>query len=543
VARALARLLAVALLLGVLALSAGAATPRRGGTLFSARPPLTCLSPFGPCGIQHSDPTLNQVLEGAFEVGPDLVYRPNLVSRVDIGRNPFTLTYRIRPQAHWNDGVPVSATDFRFTYQVYATRPITSDPMAELYEKIRRARVLGPKTFRVELREPFAGWRALFDVVLPQHALAGEDLTQIWRDRLDNPKTGRPIGNGPFLVSRLEPGKRLVLVRNGNYWGPRTSYLDRWVITLPAFNPADPLGPLRRNEIDFTATPPGFAAPISAELAAEARRIPGWRTVVWPTLAMEHLMFRVGPGGHPALRNRLVRRAIAYGIDRVALARQANPDLGRRARPIDSTVFFADEPSYRPAWAGYRYDPRRARRLLEQAGCRRGADGIYSCAGQRLRLRFFTTAGNPQREQALQGLKAQLRRAGVDVEAAYSPARTLFETVLPRGNFDAALFSWGVGAPGGNVIPEGKCGDVQNWAGYCNRRTMRDVQRADRTLAQAERARLLNAVDARLAADAAVLPLWQGVFRAAVRSRVRGFIGRGTQFNFFENTEDWWLAR
>jgi peptide/nickel transport system substrate-binding protein len=537
------RAVAVALSLGVLAVSAGAATPRRGGTLTTARPGITCLNPFGPCGIIHSDPALKQVLEGAFEVGPDLAFRPNLVRRVEIGRNPFTLTYHIRPQAHWNDGVPVSAADFRFTYQVYATRPITGDPAAELYEKIRRVRVLGPKAFRVELREPFAGWRALFDVVLPSHALAGEDLTQIWRDRLDNPKTGRPIGSGPFLVSRMEPGRRLVLVRNANYWGPHTSYVDRWVNAFPAHNPDDPLGPLRRNEVDFTATTPGSSAPMSAELAAEARRIPGWRVVVWPTLFAEHLMFRAGPGGHPALRNRLVRRAIAYGIDRIALARQANADLGRLARPMDSTVFFADEPSYRPNWAGYRYDPRRARQLLEQAGCRRGADGIYSCGGQRLRLRFFTTAGNPQREQAVLGMKAQLRRAGVDLEATYSLPRSLFGTVLPGGNFDAALFSWGSGAPGGNVIPDVRCGDVQNWAGYCNRRTMRDVQAADRTLGQAERARVLNAVDAKLAADAAVLPLWQGVIRAAVRSPVRGFIGRGTQFNFYENTEDWWLAR
>jgi peptide/nickel transport system substrate-binding protein len=531
--------------LGVVASSAGAAKPRRGGTLVSTRPPLiTCLNPFGPCGIGHTDPSISQVLEGAFEVGPELVFRPNLVSRVDIGRSPFTLTYRIRPQAHWNDGVPVSAADFRFTYQAFTTTPILGEPGWELYKKvIRRVQVLGPKTFRVELRQPFAGWRGLFDVVLPRHALAGEDLSQIWRDRIDNPKTGRPIGSGPFVVSRLEPGRRLVLVRNANYWGPHTAYLDRWVQDLSPYNPNDPLGPLRRNEIDFTSIPPGLAAPITAELAADMRRIPGWRVVVWPTLSTEHLMIRVGPGGHPALRNRLVRRALAYGIDRVALARQANPDLGRRARPIDSTVFFADEPFYRPAWAGYRYDARRARRLLERAGCRRGDDGIYSCGGQRLRLRFFTIAGRPERERALQAMKAQLRRAGIDVEATYSPGRTLFDTVLPAGNFDAALFSWGNGAPGGGVMPEGVCGDVQNWAGYCNRRTMRDVQRADRTLGQAERARLLNAVDARLAADAAMLPLWQGVVRAAVRSSVRGFIGRGSQFNFFENTEDWWLAR
>ena len=399
----------------VLAAAAGAATtPQRGGTVVTARPPLTCLNPFGPCNIPHFDPVLTQVLEGAFEVGPDLVFRPNLVSRVTIGRNPFTLTYHIRPQARWNDGKQVSSADFGFTYRTFSTRQTPAEEgTRELYAKIRRFRELGPKTFVIELREPFADWRTFFDLVLPRHALTGEDITAVWRNRIDNPKTGRPIGNGPFLVSRLEPGRRLILVRNPSYWGPRTAHLDRFIFALPTYDPADPLGPLRRNEIDFTATPPGFAAPLTAALAAEARRIPGWRVVAWPTLANEHLAFRVGPGGHPALRSRLVRQAIAYGIDRVEIARRANADLGARARPLDSTVFLASEPFYRPNWSVYRYDPARSRRLLEQAGSRRGADGIYSCAGEPLRLRFYTTAGSAGRELAVQLMRTQLRQAGV----------------------------------------------------------------------------------------------------------------------------------
>ena len=49
-------------------------------------------------------------------------------------------------------------------------------------------------------------------------------------ERIDNPKTGRPIGSGPFLVERWERGKQLTLVRNPRYWGPHAAYLDRIVI-------------------------------------------------------------------------------------------------------------------------------------------------------------------------------------------------------------------------------------------------------------------------------------------------------------------------
>ena len=75
-----------------------------------------CLNPFA-CRIQENDPFLHQVLEGAFETGPDPVQRPNLISGYTIVRKPFTVTYRIRPRRGWSDGRPVTAADFQFTHK------------------------------------------------------------------------------------------------------------------------------------------------------------------------------------------------------------------------------------------------------------------------------------------------------------------------------------------------------------------------------------------------------------------------------------------
>ena len=317
----------------------------------------------------------------------------------------------------------VSSADFGFTYRTFSTvREPAEEGTRELYAKIRRFRELDPKTFVIELREPFADWRAFFDVVLPRHALTGENITAIWRNRIDNPKTGRPIGNGPFLVSRLETGRRLILIRNPNYWGPHTAHLDRQITALPEYDPADPLGPLRRNEIDFTATPPGFPGQLTAELAAEARRIPGWRVVAWSSLSKEHLVFRVDRGGHPALRNK-ARPAGTCVRDRPGgRSRAGSMRISVRARGRSTARSFSPTSrSYRPNWSVYRYDPGRARRLLEQAGCRRGADAVYSCAGERMRLRFFTTAGNAGASWRLRLMRTQLRRAGVEIEPVYAP--------------------------------------------------------------------------------------------------------------------------
>jgi peptide/nickel transport system substrate-binding protein len=534
-----ARALAAALLAGLVAVSAGAATPKRGGAVRFAPfgPAISCLNPFAcDTGGGFGGGVLSQVLEGAYELGPHgLGLRPDLVSRVTVGRNPFSLTYRIRSQARWNDGVAVSSADFRFTYRTYATHGDAG--VREFYGKIRRFQTLDAKTFRIVLREPVGGWRELFDAVLPQHALAGEDLTKVWRERVDNPDTGRPIGNGPFLVSRLESGRQLTLIRNPNYWGRHTAYLDRFIHRFNVFDAADPLGPLRRNEIDVAE----LIGPLLIGRAPDVRRLPGWRVVTWPDLADEHLTFRVGRGGHPALKNRLVRRALAYGIDRVQIARRINPELGGRARPLDSTAFLPGASSYRPNWSVYRYDPARARRLLEQAGCRRGADRIYSCAGERLRLRFFTAAGQTRREKTLQLIKAQLQQVGVDVLTFYVPRPAFLSQVLPGGDFDAALFSWNT-LSGGSAVPEAICGDIQNYAGYCTRLTMRDVQQVDRIVDPAVRSRLLNAVDRKLARDVPLLPLYQPVLEVALKKTIRGLDPGGAGGPVARN-EDWWLER
>jgi peptide/nickel transport system substrate-binding protein len=273
--------------------------------------------------------------------------------------------------------------------------------------------------------------------------------------------------------------------------------------------------------------------------------VPGWRVFAWPAPTMEHLTFRVGSGGHPALQNRLVRQALAFGIDRAEIARVLLFDAPPRdRRPLDSTVFLPSERDYQPSWSGYRYSPGRARRLLEQAGCRRGSDDVYACDGQRLSLRFVTTAGRPERAAILRLVQTQLRRAGVEVVPSFVPDSVLFGRILPDGAYDAALFAW-VTNGGGGAWPEADCWDVQNWSGYCTRLVAREYQQVDLVLDRQQRARVLHALDDKLARAVPVLPLVQTASRVALRSHVRGVITHGGSVNvhFAQNSEDWWLAQ
>jgi len=529
VARALAAALAVSLLaVSLLAVSgaggAGAQTPKRGGTVVIGVPSteIACLNLlYAPC--QFDAPfVLGQTLEGAFDADySDLTYRPNLVSRVTFTRNPpFTLTYHIRPKARWSDGAPVTAADFVFTYQVSSREGVDPSWIGD-FEPIRSVRAVDAKTLRVVLRTRFAAWRELFPFVLPRHVLVGQDLTAIWRDGIDDPKTGRPIGSGPFLVRSIEGhGRDVVYVRNPAYWGTHEAHLDRLIVR--GFPDEDPAEALLRGEVDIV---PG---------AAQLRGAPGITVITVPNTLLEHLTIRIGAGGHPALGSKLVRRALAYGIDRGAIVRSAP----RGARLLDNVVFFTNSVFYVPNWAGYRYRPTEARRLLELAGCQPEADGVYSCGGERLSLRFVTTAGNPVRQAVLDLAQTQLRRVGIEVRPSYAPASVLFGQILPSGDFHVALVrSIFAPDPGGRVDIYG-CGKGSNVTGYCSRLVTRDLDESTRIFDAKLRAALLNRVDRQLSRAVPVLPLYQAPGTFAFNGALRGVTE-----DFVWKSENWWLAR
>ena len=426
-ARALAAALAVSLLAVSGAGGADAQTPRVGGTVVFgnlAEPP--CLNVLvAACGPEATRFITEMILQPAFDVSPKYTFRPRLISHVDFTtKPPFTLTYHIRPEARWSDGAQITAKDFLFTHR--AIRKYRPDPEDPHLTHVRSVRALDAKTVRVVLTSRFSGWRSLFANVLPWHVLQGEDLTKIWTDGIDDPRTERPIGSGPFLLETWERGRQLTLVRNPRYWGAHRAYLDRIVIRfrLESENPVDWF---RDGELDV-------ADSLFPDVVPALRREPGVKVLAEPSATYQSFQFRKGPGGHLALRRKPVRRAIAYALDRGALIAAGPGQINPNLQPLQSLLFLAQSPYYRPHWSGYRYRPTLASRLFAQAGCRKGVDDIYSCAGERLSLRFVTVAGNPGRARILSLAQLQLRRSGVEVTPLYYPPSTFFGTVLPRGD-------------------------------------------------------------------------------------------------------------
>lgn len=536
------RPLAAAIVASLLAVSGAAGTaptPKRGGTVVVWAPnEPACLNWLQSCGGSPAGvAVLEEVLEGAFDLGPRHL-APDLVSRVTFTRKPpFTLTYHIRPEARWSDGVPVTASDFVFT-QVAIRKYVPPGTLSDAgfqRKLVRSVRAVDAKTVRVVISARSAAWRELFAVVLPRHALAGGDLEHVWEDRVDNPKSGAPIGSGPFLVEGWDRGKEMTLRRNPRYWGPHRAYLDRLVLR---FGVTDPVEALRAAELDVVHRRP------DPGIDREFQQIQGAKQLYGPGRAWEHFDIRIGPGGHRALKNKLVRRALAYGIDRVAIVSAVYGDFLPKWTPSDSAVFLTESRGYRRNWKDYRYRPALARRLLQQAGCHTGADGIYVCAGERLSLRFVTTSGTGRRRIALELAQRQLRRVGIEVTPTYAPGPIFLgpaPSIITSGDFDVALYTWFYAPDQGGASDIYRCGGAQNYTGYCQRLVTRDLDNADRTLDPAQRARVLNQADRLMSKDVPVIPLWNEPGATTVRSTIHGVVPCFPSLIW--HAENWWLER
>jgi peptide/nickel transport system substrate-binding protein len=518
---------------------APAQTPKRGGTVVAAGVDPGCLNVVlfesrHVCGAGPSEPTLvsilNQVFAGAYAPAPDSTYRLNLIRGVRLTHAPLVVTYLIRPEAKWSDGTPVTARDFVFTFNAFAATPLYQEA------RIRRVEAVDAKIVRMVFRSDFAGWHDLFHWVLPQHALAGENLESVWKDAIDNPKTGAPLGSGPFLVQRYERGDQIVLRRNGRYWGRHTAYLDRVVFRLGSNDPGAQVAALRDGNVDM------INLQVQPELAAlrgeSGISVRSGGSSFWETMAI-----RLVDKGNPLLSKRFVRRALAFGIDRVALVRQLFRTISPSLRPLQSGVFLTNSRFYRPNWQKYSYQPAHAHRLLEKGGCHRGNDSVYACAGERLSFRLATTAGNRFRELTLKLVQAQLLRAGVEVVPTYVPPLALFDQMLPSGDFDLALIAFGSGTPDPRrAVLLWSCGGRDNAFGYCNRPVSHDLHASNRVFGQSARAALLNRADAQIADDVPALPLYQKptfrAFKSAIRNVIDDPFGDTTS-----NAENWWLAK
>jgi ABC-type transport system substrate-binding protein len=136
-----------------------------------------------------------------------------LVSADVINSNPFTVTYKIRPEAQWTDNAPIAADDYWYLWRQMVSQPGVVDPAG--YDLITGVQSIeGGKTAVVTFSQPYPAWRELFNDILPAHIV--KDVPGGFASGLAR---ALPVTGGQFRVENIDPQREeILLARNDRYW-------------------------------------------------------------------------------------------------------------------------------------------------------------------------------------------------------------------------------------------------------------------------------------------------------------------------------------
>jgi peptide/nickel transport system substrate-binding protein len=358
-----------------------------------------------------------------------------------------TVTYRIDPQARWEDGSPVTAEDFEFTYRLVTdpALPIRAD-IRSPYAAIVPGSVEvgdGTGTLVFDLIGPSLAYLEVFAVVVPAAQVDGTNFAGDWNNRMW-------MSAGPFRFTEWNTGESIVMDRNDQYWelDPLTDqplpYLDRLVFEI-----AGPLGVTAGFQTGDFDVVGGLS---DAVLVTELEALGGVDVQIRWGPSWEHLSFQFGPGRlqrNPLSLNEYVayRRAVAHAVDREHIAAAVYRGL---VPALDSPLTLMWPSASSTGWAVYEADPDAAAAELET---------LRSAVELDIPRAVLTTNNTPERSIATEELGPMFSAAGVAVDIE-PPEETgvYFLEIIGPGMFDLAEWAW-VPTPG----PAGAVADIRRW--------------------------------------------------------------------------------
>lgn len=352
------------------------------------------------------------------------------------GKDGVAATYTIRPDAVWGDGTPITTKDVLFTWEV-GRDPKTGIANFELYDRIASIDVADDKTFTLHVNKRTCDYQGINDFnVLPAHIERANftDAAEYKnRSAYETDTTNPGLWFGPYRVAEVVSGSHIVLLPNPRWWGAKPHF--KRIVIRAVENTAALTANLLSGDIDYISGELGMT--LDQALAFEQRHGDKFDIVYKSGLIFEHIDLNLG---NPILADRRVRRALVHAIDREAISQQLfdgkQPVAHGQTNPLDR-VYYDGIPKYA-------YDLKQAAALLDEAGWKKGPDGIRRNAkGEPLQLEIMTTAGNKSRELVEQALQSQWRQAGVDMRIRNEPPRVFFgETVSQRKFTGLAMFAW-----------------------------------------------------------------------------------------------------
>lgn len=437
--------------------------------------------------------------DGTLEVAPALA------TGWEIAPDGKTYTFTLRRGVTFHDGTPFNAAAVKFNFDrmlrdehpFHDTGPF---PLSFFFSAVREVRVVDAHTVRFVLKEPYAP--LLSNLAYPTGLLVSPRAVREHGQGYGR----RPSGTGAYRFAAWESNRKVVLERNGDWWGGEPGL--RAIIFRPITDDNTRVSELLAGGIDLMVeVPPDALARLRDDARFTVHEQAG------PHLWFLILNMKAGP-----FTDKRVRQAANYAIDKQALVTHVLQDTATvAAGPVPAAFAWAHDETLAP----YPHDPDKARALLREAGTADAPLTLLVPEGGSGMLNPVAMAT---------AIQADLNRVGFRVEIRTFEWNTYLNVVNQGldGNGDMAEMAWMTNDP--DTLPyltlRSEAWPEQggfNSGYYANPRVDALLEQARRATERPERARLYREVQRIVHEDAPWVFVANWKQNAVATKRVRDF--------------------
>lgn len=424
-----------------------------------------------------------------------------------------TWLFKLRQNAKWSNGEPVTAEDFIYSMRRFVD-PATASKYAatygifilngkEIVEGKKPVAELGVKAidkYTIEVKTPYPV-SFIPDLMSnlqlgPVHKATVEKFGKEWT------KPGNIISNGAFILSDWQVNSKIVMTKNLKYWDAQNVQLTKWTYLSVEDGNAD-VKLFESGENDWVyQLPPGTYEKYKAQYPKEIRNAP-----------MLGLRFYAYQNQDPLFKDIRVRKALSMVIDRDILAKKVTADGQVPAFGITvAGTNGADVTSY--DWASWPMDKRvaEAKKLLEAAGVKPGS-----------KIKFAYNTSDYHKKMAIFAASEWKSKLGIDLELDAMEFKVLIKK-RDDGEFQMARHGWIADYNDASTfLTLVQCDSAQNANKNCNRKAEELITEGNKSLDPAKRKTLLTQAAKMIMDDYPMIPLLQYTVPRLIKPYVGGY--------------------
>ncbi|GAA3410231.1 ABC transporter substrate-binding protein [Paenibacillus hodogayensis] len=461
-------------------------------------------NPWSPTGYAESQPITEILFDGLTKWGKDYQPVPALASDWKVADDGMSWTFNLRQGVNWSDGKPFTADDVAYTFNEIVLKKELGASNSSNFVDVEKVVAVNPNQVQFVLKKPWSSlpnYLAWYAKILPKHIFEGQDP---WK--LTSFNKEKPVGTGPYMLSKYMAGQHVELERNPNYYEGAAKIAKVIVSIVPDSNTQ--IAQLLSGTLSMVnVTDPTLMEKLKSNPNLTVNELAD-NNYYWVALDFTQERFQ----------DVRVRQALLYAIDRDAIIKGVLKGYGKVATGPIAPI---QEKYYNKNVKTYGYDPEKAKALLKEAGYTPGADGFLQKDGKTFEINM--PAGQyGVLVQASQLVQDYWQKIGIKINLQVIDWNTYVQKVVGNRQYDATLCWWR--AP---VDPDvlayyhsSSAGKGNNIPNYKNPALDKLLEAGRSAKTTEERVKIYNDVQAMTAEELPYLYLWYPTLAVATQKKL-----------------------